>query len=133
MTDILLDRFSYHKEGTLGVIHLEDQVFWTIERPWVNNERNISCIPEGTYSMNWRESPRFGWTWELEDVPDRSYILIHPGNFASNFEGCIGLGMGLMGDRTAVSRSRDAVTKFDEMTEGGQWFMKIAFRKFAAL
>ncbi|MBJ33658.1 MAG: hypothetical protein CMC89_02915 [Flavobacteriaceae bacterium] len=99
----------------------------------MNNERDISCIPVGSYEMNWRESPRFGWTWELKDVPDRSYILIHIANYASDIEGCIGLGSSLMGDRVAVGRSRDAIKEFEKLTKGSQWKLVISNAPYAGL
>ena len=77
MNDIVLERFSYHPKGTLGVIRFAGEKFYTVERPWLNNQPNVSCVPEDTYQVNWRRSPKFGHTWELQDVPDRTYILIH--------------------------------------------------------
>ena len=133
MNDIHLQRFCYHPEGTLGVVKLEGTRFYSIECPWMNNEKNISCIPVGSYEMQWRKSPRFGWTWELQDVPDRSYILIHVANFASDIEGCIGLGMELMGDRVAVSRSRDALREFEELTKESPWQLVISNAPYAGL
>lgn len=66
--------------------------FYTIERPWKNNERRVSCIPTGEYVGLIHHSPRFGKTIWIQDVPDRSEILIHPANFASELMGCIAPG-----------------------------------------
>jgi hypothetical protein len=131
--DVVLKRFCYHPEGTLGVIELAGKKLFTIERPWLDNAQNVSCIPTGTYLTRWRESPRFGFTWELQDVPDRSYILIHAANYPSNVQGCIGLGEGLMGDKIAVSNSRKAVKTFESLTEGMQWRLLIENAPYAAL
>lgn len=131
--DVVLKRFCYHPEGTLGVIELAGKKLFTIERPWLDNAQNVSCIPTGTYLTRWRESPRFGFTWELRDVPDRSYILIHAANYPSNVQGCIGLGEGLMGDKIAVSNSRKAVKTFESLTEGMQWRLLIENAPYAAL
>lgn len=133
MMDVVLKRFCYHPEGTLGVIELAGKKLFTIERPWLDNAQNVSCIPTGTYLTRWRESPRFGFTWELRDVPDRSYILIHAANYPSNVQGCIGLGEGLMGDKIAVSNSRKAVKTFESLTEGMQWRLLIENAPYAAL
>ena len=97
LMDIQLNRFCYHPEGTLGVLEVAGEKFYSIERPWLDNAPNVSCVPTGAYEMTWRESPRFGWTWMLEEVPDRTYILIHVANFPNDVQGCIGLGTGLMG------------------------------------
>lgn len=133
MKEIVLERFCYHPNATLGVLEVDFERFYTVERPWLDNKPNVSCIPVGTYEMGWRESPRFGETWHIKDVPDRTYILIHVANYARDVEGCIGLGMGLMGDTVAVSESKKAVTRFEELTKGGEWQLKIENAPYAAL
>lgn len=65
-----------------------------LELPWRENKTGISCIPEGLYPMRWTHSPRFGRkTWELVDVPERTAIRIHAGNYAgvvlSDSNGCL--------------------------------------------
>lgn len=65
----------------------------TLELPWKDNARNISCIPTGTYKVNYTFSPKFlKYTYEIKDVPNRSGIRIHSANFASQLNGCIALG-----------------------------------------
>lgn len=133
LEDIVLKRFAYHPSGTLGVIEVEGEKFYTIERPWLDNKPNVSCIPTGTYDTGWRDSPRFGETWHIKEVPDRTYILIHVANFPSDVMGCIGLGTGLMGDRIAVSNSRVAVKRFEELTKGKEWRLTVSNVLHAAL
>lgn len=133
MGEIVLQRFCYHPNATLGVIKLHDKTFYSVERPWLDNQVSVSCIPTGEYELGWRESPRFGQTWHVQDVPDRTYILIHVANFSKDVEGCIGLGMDLMGDTVAVSNSRAAVKKFEEMTIGASWTLKVEDSPLAAL
>lgn len=133
MVEIELKRFAYHPEGTLGVIDFFEERFYTIERPWLDNKPNVSCIPVGVYDTGWRESPRFGETWHIKDVIDRTYILIHAANFPKDVQGCIGLGTGLMGDRVAVSNSRKAVARFEELTRDVEWRLAIKDVPYAAL
>ena len=64
----------------------------TLELAWKNNERRISCIPEGTYKCVKRLSPKYGHHWHVLDVPNRSLILIHSGNFHTHTLGCILVG-----------------------------------------
>lgn len=126
MNELVLQRFAYHPSGTLGVIKFGDESFWTIERPWLENKPNVSCIPIGSYELGWRKSPRFGETWHVKDVPDRTHILIHVANFPTDVSGCIGLGTSLMGDRVAVSNSRVAVKKFEDLTRGSEWRLTVS-------
>ena len=56
----------------------------TLELPWLNNQRRISCIPKGSYKTIRHRSPKYGDCFWLQDVPGRSEILIHAGNFAGS-------------------------------------------------
>lgn len=65
----------------------------TLELPYLNNARNISCIPVGTYTCKYTFSPRFlKWTYEIKNVSGRSGIRIHSGNYYTDIDGCIILG-----------------------------------------
>jgi len=70
----------------------------TLELPWNGNQKRVSCIPEGVYEVHKVHSPKFGKCFMVMDVPDRSGIMIHPGNYASltdrsDTSGCILPGM----------------------------------------
>jgi len=133
MIDVELKRFAYHPEGTLGVIDLAGVRLYTIERPWLDNKPNVSCIPEGSYLTGWRDSPRFGETWHVKDVEDRTWILIHAANYPKDVQGCIGLGLALMGDRVAVSNSRKAVAQFEKLTRDIEWRLIVKHAAHAGL
>ncbi|MFM9839410.1 MAG: DUF5675 family protein [Cyclobacteriaceae bacterium] len=79
---------TYDPEGTNGELKLV--MCNTIELPWLQNERNVSCIPEGRYELRKRFIKKFGLHLLVVDVPDRSWILIHPANDAkTQLKGCI--------------------------------------------
>ena len=82
---------AYFKEGTNGTLFCSRKFLChTIELPWRNNKRNISCIPEGKYEIAPRFSKRFSHHLILKCVKNRSYILFHPANDAQKeLEGCI--------------------------------------------
>jgi len=82
---------TYHPQGTNGLIRYEGQlVCSSIELPWRDNHRSISCIPEGRYELRRRYTPRRQHHLELADVPGRTAILIHPANNAlTELQGCI--------------------------------------------
>lgn len=91
--DIHLERIRLDKNGTYGVLISDHPIAVTIEKPWKNNQHIISCIPSGVYKCKRFDSPHFGPNmWLLDNVPDRSLILIHYGNFTQNSNGCILLG-----------------------------------------
>ena len=88
--EILLIR-QYHANGTNGVLYIAGKKIGnTIELPWGNNQRYISCIPEGRYKIRKRYTTRFGWHCWVENVPGRDAILIHAFNNAlKESKGCI--------------------------------------------
>lgn len=94
MGKILLKRF-YDADCVIGRLALDDLQCFTLELPDLENQKNISCIPEGTYNYFFRESPKNGRILQLEDVPDRAFIQIHAGNYTRQIEGCILVGEGI--------------------------------------
>ncbi|NME67204.1 DUF5675 family protein [Flammeovirga aprica] len=64
----------------------------TLELPDKNNARSISCIPRGTYLCKPYSSKNYPNHYEVKNVPNRSHILFHEGNFNHNTEGCILMG-----------------------------------------
>lgn len=64
----------------------------TLELPWIDNKQNVSCIPVGSYTVKKHISPTFKDCLKVQDVPDRTHILIHAGNFYTDIKGCILVG-----------------------------------------
>lgn len=90
MKELTLKRVAADADGTYGVLIDDTRPFAvTLERPWVDNQPNVSCIPAGTYTCARKQSPRFGNTFEITGVPGRSHILFHAGNTAADTEGCV--------------------------------------------
>ncbi len=125
---------AYGDRGTNGEIWIGDGlVCYTIELPWHENVRNISCIPEGTYPLAKGYSKRFGWHILVRDVPMRSAILIHPANNAQKeLRGCIAPVSELTGEGKGI-RSRVAFEKLKEAVyaalDQGQQVILIIERK----
>ena len=66
----------------------------TLEPAWLNNMRQVSCIPTGTYRLRHRTSATHKDHLHVLTVPARDYILIHAGNFRRSTAGCILVGAG---------------------------------------
>jgi len=112
-----INRFAYLPDRTVGRATIGGLMFWTIEKPWLDNKPMVSCIPEGDYYMRKVDSPKFGpGKWEISGVENRTHILIHTANWAKDVLGCIGLGRGLFANLDGVSNSASAVDEFYEMT-----------------
>lgn len=117
---LLRESFPDH---TYGVLTLAGQSWQTIERPWVNNTKGVSCVPVGTYRLEKHDSEAHPATWALVN-PDlgvihypsaslpnaRTACLIHPANLAMELRGCIapGLTRGTLHGQPAVLSSKVA-------------------------
>jgi len=93
-----LNRCQTDDKQTLGELYLLSDneavlnKWMTLELPDMNNTRYISRIPANTYNAVIHNSPRFGKTLWIQDVPNRSEILIHQGNYHTQIKGCILIG-----------------------------------------
>lgn len=119
---------TYFPEGTNGKLECDGKFICnTIELPWKNNEKRVSCIPEGKYFIRKRYSQKFKWHLEVVDVENRSLILFHPANNAlKELNGCIapvtklsGPGLGLM-SRKAFDKLKTIVNPILERQESVQ-------------
>lgn len=87
----------YLKGCTIGDLTVNDKgkvmfTCKTLELPWLNNMRKVSCIPEGKYTVVERTSEKYGRHFHITSVPNRSFILIHAGNFTKEILGCVLVG-----------------------------------------
>ena len=87
---MLLHR-TYFEAGTNSTLFYNGQFLgFAIELPWLNNQRNVSYIPEGEYELKARYSEKFGHHLQIVNVDGRTLILIHPANNAKQeLRGCI--------------------------------------------
>ena len=101
--NLLLIRDTFTEKSTIGELFLNgERMCDTLELPWMDNERRISCIPEGEYKVRLRtarESASRDYLHLLvQEVKDRQFILFHRGNSASDSSGCILVGLGSQQD-----------------------------------
>lgn len=83
-------------KGTVGVLIEEN-----LDIALMTMERTEKIIPAGTYEVTFTKSRKFSERTPyknykgvpLINVPDRSGIRIHIGNFPFDLEGCIALGL----------------------------------------
>lgn len=113
---LVLRRTHRLKDVTLGEMSWDGKFLcYTLEDPWQDNKRRVSCIPEGVYKCvphGWNNEPvKFKRVWEITGVPGRTAILIHAGNTAENTIGCIlcGLARGEINGNRAILRSQEAL------------------------
>jgi hypothetical protein len=135
-----LERFISDDYGTFGrLIHINPgrivncfhglseypppkHLFFTVERPWLNNKPFKSCVPEGYYETEWYNSPKHKRrVLQLKDVlGGREYCQFHIACFPGDVKGCIGLGTWLGKDadnktNMGVFNSEKSLDGLDEL------------------
>ncbi len=122
--EVIIKRFIHENKQTLGDLFVrdgEEEVFSckTLELPWLDNQVRVSCIPEGKYTVKKRNSPKYDDHFHIQDVPGRTYILIHHGNYYTDILGCVLVGtshMDINNDGLRdVTASRNTMKKLNEI------------------
>jgi len=103
MKTIKIKRSYQNDKQSLGVCSVFDEdnrpLFsgLSLERGWLDNLNNISCVPVGEYELKYEFSNSFNRElWELKGVPGRSECKFHAANYWHQLRGCISLGSRLM-------------------------------------
>lgn len=146
---LLLSRFCYSHDRTLGWLTFESLRLATLERPWIQNplgpggKPRQSCIPDGSYTLRPHDSDRWHDVYELvnpalgvysqpQDIPEgqkwgRSAILIHPANRPIDVVGCIAVGVnhGYIMNDGAVIGSQVAMARLRQTLGSGTYEIKI--------
>jgi hypothetical protein len=87
--------------------------FFTLENP-IRRSSYDSRIDAGSYQCEPFSGAKYKNVYVIKDVPDRSDILIHWGNFEEDTLGCVLIGnsAGIIGGRPAVTDSKAAFKRF---------------------
>lgn len=128
--NLILIRVTRTEHGVFGVLLRRQTPFAvTLEPEDKNNERGISCIPAGVYYCEPYNSPKFGWTYQVKNVPNRDYILFHAGNTEDDTEGCILIGesFGELHKKTAILDSQKGFREFLDYAGGGRITLTIVW------
>jgi len=86
ITAVIARRYEASQTPGSFIVFDQDRIVLSIkslELPWLDNERSISCIPAGTYECERINHPKYGHCWLVKDVPGRDSILVHIGNYAA--------------------------------------------------
>jgi len=132
---IELIRRGWFDFGVYGELALPSGArIFTVERPWLENWLNVSCIPTGGYdvepSVFQRGDGGRGYpAAEVLEVPGRSAIKFHGANWPWQVQGCIGPNLSLApGDDGCPLRGRNsrvALARLLEETDGGRFRLEV--------
>jgi hypothetical protein len=96
---VRLERYASLPFGTFGRLILGEHAWFTVEPPWRNNRRNVSCIPPGVYPLRKAihhistPDPNDDYeVYEIAEVENRTAIHIHIANVPADVIGCVGPG-----------------------------------------
>jgi len=110
MKIVELIRLEEGEQGVIGALKIDKEVFcWTLEPSDRLNKSNESCIPIQQYICKRIISPKFGETFTITNVPNRTNILFHKGNTEDDTLGCLLLGQTvgkLRGQRAILNSGR---------------------------
>lgn len=94
LEETYIERIYSDDKVTIGRFWFKGEVVYTLELPWKDNQKGISCIPTGSYEVEKTYSPRFKKDlYLIKNVPGRSGIRFHVANYAYELEGCIAPGL----------------------------------------
>ena len=127
---ILLERYAYMNDRTMGVLYCGDEILYTVERPWISSMESLggtpfeSCIPDGVYTLAPFSSASHPDCYSIvnpaldvhltQHPTGRYAILVHSGNSVKDVVGCIAPGLSTDGvsvwhSRAAMDRIRTAL------------------------
>ena len=110
MTDLTIARIKENEFGTWGVLSINypyyQPIAVTLELNWKDNKKNISCIPVGTYDIFRRKRKSGKYVYQFKNVPNRSFIQIHTGNYPHDIKGCV-----LVGEKFSFIKNMDLKNK----------------------
>ncbi len=126
--EVKVIRFETSDQGTKSIVVVDGLLFCRcMELPWYDNQRSISCIPVGEYDTQAIIRTSGAQAYLVKDVPGRSRILIHPGNYAgdtakgfkTHSHGCLLFGkcFAIYKGQKMVSLSRTTVRRFMNFME----------------
>ena len=119
-----------------NLYHGDELICHTMEKPYLHNKNDVSCVPAGLYDLNYRVSHTQGETFYLSNPKlnvtldtegTRTYIQFDVANIQSELLGCIalGLGFGIYKNEWSVTDSGKAKAKLMPMLGKGKHTLEI--------
>lgn len=115
MITVKLKRTQHLPTATLGTLTIEGvktDPIYTLENPLRKTDKD-NRIPAGSYTCIPYSGTKYKDVYLVKDVPNRSAILLHYGNFESDTLGCVLLGnKQVTSPKPAVLDSRMCFARF---------------------
>lgn len=140
MKKAFIFRTERSDHGTFGHLVCRSFHLHSGERPWRDNQPDLSCIPADTYLVVWEPFGKYKG-YVIKGVPGRTDIEFHIANFFGDTEkelksdvlGCVGLGLrrgkikprGFTSKQEAVISSGKAMKKFHGFFKKESFYLEI--------
>lgn len=123
MSNMYLTRRIFTDKSTIGKLIFNELELWTLEDTCRDPNKNgvydagekvygLTAIPSGSYKVEMRMSKKYQRLMPyLCNVPFYEGIMIHPGNFPADTNGCILVGLG----HTIVDKIDEGKKAFEKL------------------
>lgn len=130
VTELLVNREKQTDDATLGQFYWQETFLYYSCEPLQRAVKIMgeTAIPCGRYQILMQFSPHFGKEMpHLQDVPDFIGVMIHPFNFPTESEGCIGIGLIPFTDGVGDSKAafNDFVPRLEQALLNGEVWVTI--------
>ena len=102
-------RHYFSENYTIGKLYIDGAYFCDTLEP-STTAKKYPAVHTGVYSLVIAWSPKFGSYMPFIEVPKRSGILFHVGNYPHDTKGCVLLGLNTI--KGSVTASRASFTGF---------------------
>nr|DAL48427.1 MAG TPA_asm: hypothetical protein [Microviridae sp.] len=109
---IVVRRHYFSENYTIGKLYIDGGYFCDTLEP-STTAKEYSAVKTGIYSLTIAWSPKFGRYMPRIEVPKRSGILFHVGNYPHDTKGCVLLGMNTI--KGSVTASQVTFNSFFDM------------------
>lgn len=123
MLSLVRTKFATHCSGS--IYDGKKFICNTLELPWLNNQKLVSCIPDGEYRIAVVKSAKFGTCVHILGVPNRTGILIHAGNTIEDTKGCILVGLSASQNDSHLLESKSNLRRLIKVINNTHRFIKI--------
>lgn len=121
-----LYRYLYHPDAVYGTLVYQFPLAQTLELPWKQNQRSISCIPAGQYDCFMQFHVRTDsskYPCPEITVKGRTNIEMHIGNQVADSKGCILIGH--YNETEEIRNSTFALNRMIGVLNGDQTFILV--------
>lgn len=105
-------RHYFSESYTIGKLYIDGDYFCDTLEPSTSVKEH-PAVKTGIYSLSIVWSPKFGCYMPRIEVPNRSGILFHVGNYPHDTKGCVLLGMNTI--KGSVTASKVTFNSFFDM------------------